>query len=717
MGLVWVVRVVCVVALSQQVSGSTDDLCHNHKSENEFPGLNPLQCNNDYQSHIRCKWTENEDLHSRSPLSLYVLDNGRSPCVPDQPPERLPAGQLLVQCRYNTTFFSIGVKHAFYFGQTCPHTRPKSLTLPQQGKIRTPQHLTVAVKDEGYDLSWKSPYVQASALAAELCYQVTYGTDGQDWTTVDLNHTQLMIDRRALMPSHYYQARVRAKAGRWQWSDWSPLVAWKTAADMDLSPANLQCVLESEDQATCTWEMSREQTQFFIYHLMCYGQSDTKSTCCHAPKLAGRHSDSRLVFSCTFGVSSPELSVQLTPVRNTKIFEPHENIRPPKPDPLRIEQNNQDWHLKWARPKIPIGVLLMYQLCYWAEESGVVQQYDLTDASQSLLLPASKLNFSSKYHAKIRALVQDQTYKGPPSEWSDPVEWRTHPAPFAMAYVFYFGVAVAVCIIFVALVICQRRIAKWKLSLPSPGQSKVMTDVIKSAPPQFVHQNGETEKTYICVVQASDDNSLTTKTRSSEEHLWWSPDKMKDDEFQQESTSRGSKSSQQSSYMSFSGPYIFCKNESDQAFREFVPPCLTSSSITSSPSSTDSFLSTLSEGRQGYFVVPSPDVPMQTDTSETIILDTSKAENQDAHKGPQKSSCPPVSVSHDSHTDDPPSYTCMLPAFRLVIPQHSDYCCLPGIDLYPRGSPGTTSSWICLSNDTEPNNDNRSYIRLSRPTF
>jgi len=44
----------------------------------------------------------------------------------------------------------------------------------------------------------------------------------------NINASEYMINKESLLPGNHYQARVRARGPVGLWSDWSPLVSWKT---------------------------------------------------------------------------------------------------------------------------------------------------------------------------------------------------------------------------------------------------------------------------------------------------------------------------------------------------------------------------------------------------------------------------------------------------------------------------------------------------------
>lgn len=46
--------------------------------------------------------------------------------------------------------------------------------------------------------------------------------------TKEVTNTSVKLEKQLLHPGHRYEARVRARASVGQWSDWSPVVTWKT---------------------------------------------------------------------------------------------------------------------------------------------------------------------------------------------------------------------------------------------------------------------------------------------------------------------------------------------------------------------------------------------------------------------------------------------------------------------------------------------------------
>lgn len=114
--------------------------------------------------------------------------------------------------------------------------------------------------------------------------------------TVEVRNTQVKLPRQLLLPGHRYEARVGVKVSVGHWSDWSPLVTWKNKegeswntvgfgdcswfcglfSDSLLSSAvdpgqlpSLRCVLVTEREVICSWEVTRERATFITYQLVC----------------------------------------------------------------------------------------------------------------------------------------------------------------------------------------------------------------------------------------------------------------------------------------------------------------------------------------------------------------------------------------------------------------------------------------------------------------
>ncbi|XP_031417218.1 cytokine receptor common subunit beta [Clupea harengus] len=691
MHLTWVA---CMLALAWRPKA-----CLTHSAPYESLAVSSLQCYNDYFdnfhikedyiSHISCSWRERLGLHRHTPLALH--NENRSPCVVTSREEC--DGVLTVRCLYDASniSFTIGRKYTFYFHSPL-QSKPQHLSanLAQHVRVMTPQNLTVVPLQEvrGHRLSWDSPYPSSSPLTSDLRYQVTYGTPGQDWTTVHRNDTALEIKGETLLPGQRYEAKVRARAGAWQWSQWSPLVAWRT--EEELGPSEFQCVIDSVSLVTCSWKLKREHAQFLNYNLGCYHLSNnTRVECCPSPAVTSDPDSAVLEFRCSLCISDPrELKVELTPAHVSKVFKAETHIQPPPPPSFHVEEKkNGDFMLRWTRPGVVPGLPLSYEVRYGPKESDERKTFPVSVLS--LLLPGNSLLPSTRYIAQIRVLVgQSETYAGIPSDWSTPVEWTTDTAAISLAIVLYVAVAIVVVFLFVGLVIilpkCQRRIRDWKLSIPTPTQSKVLSEVIKRKASVWLYVDSEKEKVSMCEFQDPDliSVNLLSRLSSSKEPLWSSSEEEDGDRdslqlmtYRTTSTTGGRSGVLDSSGMSFNGPYIFCNKECASSSGALSSSSSSSSEGFLSPVSNVSFLSSLSEVPGGYvatlqMAVPGQGAPLEPSKALAVAQDAT----EDAPV--------PPSWQCQSEGSPPPAYTRQPPALHTVVLLPSPgYCSLPNLDL------------------------------------
>ncbi|XP_062382184.1 cytokine receptor common subunit beta [Sardina pilchardus] len=609
----------------------------------------------DYAHNISCSWTQ---CHSNRTLALSY-ENG-SPCVVTER-RAVSDGEVKVTCVYDGSdiSYTIGRKYKFFFHSHHHVAKPTNLTtnLFQHVHVMTPENLTVKTQDGVHQLSWHSPYDSSSNLTSDLHYQVTYGTAGQDWTTLHSNHTVHHIKGETLLPGRHYKAKVRARAGPWQWSQWSPLVEWKTKDE--LGPSEFQCVIDSVSMVTCGWKLRREHAQFLDYHLSCYHLSNTTSVpCCPSPSLTSDPSAALLEFRCLLNVSDPQdLRVELTPTEHSRTFKSWKYIQPPSPARFRVEEKDKSWVLRWDRPNVQPNVKLCYQLRYKPKESEEWKP-PISLCSTSTTFSPNQLLPDTTYVARIQTLLdQSGTYDGKPSAWSITVEWTTPPAGVSLATILYIMVAVVVVLIFTFMVVtlpkCQKRIHDWKRSIPSPTHSNVLSEVIKRKASDWLYVVSEKEKVSMCTIQDQEDTH--SRLSSCKERLWPCADDEDGDRdslqlvtYQTGSTTGGRSAGSgplDSSGMSFNGPYIFFRKESgpsssqslqhprppdhDDAVSscgspssELASPCSSSpsslslslsSSLSSSlsPVSAVSFLSSLSSMPGGYVATLQMSVPME----------------------------------------------------------------------------------------------------------
>ncbi|KAJ8406697.1 hypothetical protein AAFF_G00296130 [Aldrovandia affinis] len=481
------------LTLIRPLSGSLPQhncTAHNVSTQHFSSVLESLQCYNDFTSHIRCSWIESARTHPRTPLSLFHLDieeDTESQCLPYGPAVPLPEGQLAVHCQYNTGYFPFENEDTFFFKTPHAHRLFRSLSLSQLVRVRPPHSLSQrAAEGGGSVLHWQSSYLPSSPLYPTLNYQVNYRRLGQDWTVLAVSGKELVLKADSLVSGSWYEARVRGRGGEGLWSEWSPLVQWRTEDAPVPGPSNLQCVFDGEAAVSCSWEVKPDLAQFITYRLS-YRTDPTAQPlwCCADPPVNVGPGLSALRFSCSFSVSDPgQLQVELTPSKNSRLFLSQENIRPIPPTNVKLQEKGEDWVLSWASQKSRAPIT--FQVWYWRTDTpGEVKEYNETAPShhihQSSLLP------STGYMAQVRSMVTSKggVYSGTPSDWTETIHWMTHPAPWSLSTLLSLLVGVCAAVVFLVLLFtfpaCKRRVMEWEGSIPSPFKSKVLVEIMKKS--------------------------------------------------------------------------------------------------------------------------------------------------------------------------------------------------------------------------------------------
>ncbi|KAM6965943.1 cytokine receptor common subunit beta [Tautogolabrus adspersus] len=551
--------------------------CNIHDSSNlqyESPLLKSLRCYNDYQTYVHCEWNK----HRRRELQLCAQ------CEPYKAAEDA-SEHMMVECRFKTRAFSIGIKHTVFFldkETLCSSVPSRTLDLSQHLRARTPENLSTHDEGDGSRrLSWSSPYPSSSSLNKHITYQLSYTTDTQDnWTTLDVTNTSIILQRQMLIAGHRYKARVRARANVGQWSNWSPVVTWKTE---DGHFPSLHCVLEGEKEVMCSWEVSREVAHTVSYQLACRdNQTAQFARCCVNPTVTDDHNGMLLKFSCRLTVTEPEhLLLELQPTRNAKIFEANKHIRPNPPQQVKVRERGSNWRVDWTAPSTASKLGLNYQVCYYRKgEKERSVTLNVSRGSMSLSILESSLVSSQRYSVMVKSLVdpgEDSMYGGIPSEWTHPVDWTSHKASWSPDSLIYCSIGLFVVIVFLALYCtvpaCQRRVILWVDSVPSPGKSKILSE-IKSSNSWTLMQS---DNTSFCKVQHSESIS----TCSSVSSLWPTKDTegkiLEQDEgcwtHKNLPISAEKVKGSDTSSMSFNGPYIFCQSSEPNKTSEDVKKC------------------------------------------------------------------------------------------------------------------------------------------------
>lgn len=541
-------------------------------SQNVSSILESLQCHNNYVSHVHCKWRQ----HINTQLELWV-DTGagsKVKCEPESLDSRDAAKHRDVRCRYKANAFGIGLNHNAFFLpnktlSVCSSVRHKTLHLLQHLKALPPASLSMHnAADGGRKLIWSSPYPPSSSLNKNLTYQLSYRTHREDnWVTVNVTNTSMTLERQLLHPGHRYEARVRARASMSLWSDWSPVVTWHTKEDFGQLPT-LHCVLDGEKDVTCSWEVSRELAHIITYQLACrHNENAPFKRCCLNQTVTSDLTRMMLRYSCMLSVTDPEhLQLNLQPTHSAKIFKLYQNIRPNPPQHVNVMEKDNNWIVKWTEPNKSQKHGLYYQVLYYRKQdensSTLLEVKDFT----SWTILGKSLAPLQVYQVKVRSLVvpgSGSKYEGIPSEWTDPVEWTTNEvwSPTTLIYTFITAVVVVVFLVLYCIVpACRRKITVWVDSVPSPGKSKILSELMSPGSRTLT----QTEKPYICKVQQLD----VLSTCSSQASLWPTKDTEKKYLDQDEGcwscdnlpSPTEEVNISDTSAISFTGPYILCRS-------------------------------------------------------------------------------------------------------------------------------------------------------------
>ncbi|XP_050951094.1 cytokine receptor common subunit beta isoform X2 [Labeo rohita] len=426
--------------------------------------LESLECRNDYRSHIRCSWRT--DPHVQ--LSLFHMDpddHQVSPCVQTPNPSQNPAGQERVYCQYNTSLFAIGFDDVFFFHT--PHLSGISKTFRLTKFDMAPDWNFYQLDDTQPPSPLTSdPFRHHDQeRSVKIYHEIIKDKKGgkihtkptQNHMADSGNNTEVLSDRPELI------------------SDYSLP-----------GPSNLNCVLNDGNNLSCSWDLKTDLAQYIRYMLSYRTHSTAPDEWCCVEKVKVINEGDLLRMVGAFSVFEPGvLQVQLTSTAVTKVIRSYEHIQPACPSGLSVEMRGEDWILNWTLTKYRT-VLLTTELKYWSLLTPEdVKSIFLSDGEMVFDLSERSLKGSSEYRAQVRCNVSTSRrlgwrYTGYPSEWTDPVSWTTRPEPLAphvVTFLLYFLIATlasAVSIIaFIILVVVQRRLREWDVSLPSPVHSKV----------------------------------------------------------------------------------------------------------------------------------------------------------------------------------------------------------------------------------------------------
>ncbi|XDV13560.1 hypothetical protein PO909_001946 [Leuciscus waleckii] len=676
----WILHMVSFILLVRRGIGKNQCPRDEVKTGKESPLMDSLQCYNDYMTHVQCSWEVDPHVlpqatANKSVFELYYWDSTSEKETRCKPLSVLLSnGKTFHKCRINTERFTISTCHTLYFKVPCKYPKATTFKVAQHGKVKAPIDLTEKVADGGgHLLSWKSPYPASSDFTRTLTYQLQYNSM-QDWTIVDnINASEYIIDKESLLPGNHYEARVRARGPVGLWSDWSPLVSWKTNND---GAFNLQCVIVGEKTVTCSWQMKTDHVQFMSYHLWCSDSDNTKSSaCCEYPQMQSQ--DVELSeFMCSVNVSDPYLlTVELKPVLYSRTFRTAEHIKLSQPGKIEVMEEDGTYKFNWSVPVIPSKVDMQYSTelnISTNEDSKIIT---LQEGVNYFEIPSGNLSHSTDFQAQIRLLPEsvedDEVYIVQPSDWSQPAVFTTKPVLLPTSSAIYILIPVFVVVLFVilynALPACHRRIKLWHGSLPSPIKSKVLEGMIKKSPTGWPNIT-EKEATSICVLLATDNLSICKSSVTCEPLLLHTEDMSLNAVKMGQScgsnhlcTYVGEGMCKDKSGMNFSGPYILCCE--DSFTQDKVSDGSTDRDHTSVLGKSESFAPI----NGGYVVTPP--TAMQAIQNPTT----------------------PVDSPNNYLSDEPPAYTPSPDQGCTVLPHPSGYFTMPCVAMKqsePSGSSG-----------------------------
>ncbi|KAM4716415.1 cytokine receptor common subunit beta [Anableps anableps] len=430
-------------------------------SHNMSPWLQSLQCHNDYKSHVDCKWKAPTNMTLQVWLKEDdIIDNRSELCVPFKAEKATEGG--VVHCRYKTPVFTISISHTVIFmnNQTtslCSSSQNASQQLVQHLRARPPGNLSVSEDSDGSQLlQWSSPYPPSSSLYKNLTYQLSFRSQAEGrWTTETVTNTSMKLERKRLLPGHRYEARVRTRARLGRWSEWSPVVIWKTGDDFRQVPS-LDCVLDGEKEVMCSWEVSRELAYLITYQLTCrYNQTAKFERCCMNSTVSSDASGTEVRYSCLLTDVDPEhLQLKFLLTHNAKTFKAHKHILPNSPEKVKVREKNGDWVVEWSAPAMA-PTEMFYQVWYYrTKDQRSSVQLNISEGSTWVTILGTSLIPLQDYEVKVRSLVSPgygSTYEGIPSEWSEPANWTSNEATWSISKLIYFFSAVIAATVFLTL--------------------------------------------------------------------------------------------------------------------------------------------------------------------------------------------------------------------------------------------------------------------------
>ncbi|XP_043078255.1 cytokine receptor common subunit beta-like isoform X2 [Puntigrus tetrazona] len=431
----------------------------------ESSALESLECRNDYRSRISCSWRDHPRLHL-SLLHMDPDDQRVSPCVQTPNPSQDPTGKQRAYCQYNTSLFAIGFDDLFFF------RTPHSSGLSRAFRLTKP---------EDADPDWTFYQLDDIPPPSRVTSHPFRRHDRECSSEIDheiINDKKSGKNRAKPTQKHVEDGENKTEV----FTNGPELISQHSLP----GPYNFNCVLSDGNNLSCIWDLRTDLAQYISYTLSYRTCSTAQNEWCCVEKVEVTNKGDSLRMIGVFSIFEPgELQVQLTPTPVTKVVRCYEHIQPASPTSLSVELRGEDWILNWTLTKyrtVPLTTELKYWSLLTPED---VKSVFLSDGELVFAISERSLKGSSEYRAQVRCNVSTTRrlgwrYSGYPSDWSDPIYWTTQTEPLAphlVTFLLYFLIATlasAVSIIaFIILVVIQRRVREWDMSLPSPVHSKV----------------------------------------------------------------------------------------------------------------------------------------------------------------------------------------------------------------------------------------------------
>ncbi|KAJ3601031.1 hypothetical protein NHX12_032004 [Muraenolepis orangiensis] len=540
--------------------------------ESSFHGVSPelesLLCYNDYKSHVYCHWREELSTQARTPLELWnwnPYDNRDSLCEPRGGPDTGPSGPG-------------GGPSS---GPSSPRGGPRGG--PGGGPGNGPSSAPSAGPSGPGGPGPSGPGGPGpSGPGGPSLMRCRFNTS---LFAIAINHTFFFKTTPATSCSSvrrlnlsqircWYEARVRAMGAPGQiWSEWSPLVVWKTPEARGQTP-RMQCVLDGKEKVTCSWELRTELAHFITYQLACRHSHThaTSKSCCVDLEVTqvSRHSEALLRYSCSLTSSDPQhLELELIPTRNVKSFKSHQHIRPNPPTAVRVVEEAGNWVVKWEKPDPHLR--LQYQVHYWSPlDQEDTHRKKVPEGFTFLTITGASLGPSRRYKVQVRALLapgETDSYTGLASEWSPPRS-ETSWSPETLLYVSLTLLAALLFLgLFFSIQACRRSLVAWLKSSPSPDKSKLFLENKNLSCSHVLLQ----KETFCRVNQLDSFSSCSYSEAPLNKQRCWETSSFSVDEGCLDcdhltSCNHGDQIvCPNTSAISFNGPYIFCKGPSEPA--------------------------------------------------------------------------------------------------------------------------------------------------------